>query len=248
MGIDIVGILWYNADDFAVGIRACTFIVQRSNNTMKKLIGNCYVDYDSKNILWALGFENEYEKELIVPNGVYVIGYQAFEKYYCLESIQLPETLKIIGADAFCKCSSLRKVSLPSSVTEIKRGAFADCLQLVEVDLSNTKLEILPKSLFANCKKLQRVILPKTLKKIEEDCFYGCNKLTSIEFNEGLMIIENNFAYMEGLSIINLPDSVVHIEDMSSFHYDHIKTIILSAKQKEMFEPYLPEDCQIIVR
>jgi len=219
---------------------------------MKKLIGNCYVDHDDKNNLWAVGFENEYIKELIIPDGVYGIAYEAFMKYYCLESLELPDTLKIIGSDAFYQCSSLRKIALPSSIEEINSGiaygTFGSCLQLVEVDLSKTKLEILPKYLFANCKKLQKVILPKTLKKIEEDCFYGCEKLTSIEFNEGLIVIEKNFDSLKGLSIINLPDSVVHIENMSWFYYGHIKTIILSAKQKEMFEPYLPEDCQIIVR
>ena len=222
---------------------------------MKKLIGNCYVEYDNKNKLWAVGFKNEYEKELIVPDGVYGIGHNAFRNYYCLESLQLPETLKVIGESAFYRCSSLRKITLPSSITEISSkspyGTFGSCLQLVEVDLSNTKLKVLPEHLFYECKKLQKVILPKTLKKIEGDCFTWCENLTSIEFNEGLMIIEENFVHMEGLTIINLPDSVVHIEDMggsSSCLYRHVKTIILSAKQKEMFEPYLPEKCQIIVR
>lgn len=221
---------------------------------MKKLIGNCYVDYDNRNRLWAVGFKNEYEKELIVPDGVYGIRDEAFLGYYCLESLQLPETLKVIGKNAFYQCSSLRKIALPSSIKEIcsesPYGTFGSCLQLVEVDLSNTKLEVLPGYLFANCKKLQKAILPETLKKIEKQCFYKCEKLTSLEFNEGLMVIEENFCHMAGLSVINLPDSVVHIEDMGRFswEYHHIKTIILSAKQKEMFEPYLPEDCQIIVR
>lgn len=219
---------------------------------MKELIGNCYVDYDDNGKLWAIGFENEYEKNLIIPEGVYGINYEAFMGYYCLESLTLPVSLVTIGKDAFYQCSSLRKISLPENIMNIPSsvvyGAFGCCLQLVEADLSKTKLEVLPSHLFSGCKKLQKVALPKTLKKIEKECFYGCEKLSSIEFNDGLMIIEKNFGSMKGLSIINIPDTVVHIEDMSGFTYEHIKSIVLSEHQREMFEPYLPKSCKIIVR
>lgn len=219
---------------------------------MKKLIGNCYVDYDEKNNLWAIGFESEYERNLVIPEGVYGIQREAFKGYYCLETITFPNSLQVIGQDAFYQCSSLRKICLPSNVTRIPKsyvyGAFGKCLQLVEVDLSNTKLEVLPSHLFDGCRKLQKVILPPSLKKIEKDCFLWCENLTSLEFNNGLVVIEENFEYLKNLSVINLPDTVVHIEDMSSFRYEHIKSIILSKQQLEMFRPYLPKDATIIVR
>ena len=219
---------------------------------MKQLIGNCYVDYDDNNKLWAIGFENEYEKNLVIPDGVYGINYEAFKGYYCLETLSLPDSLETIGQDAFYQCSSLRKICLPSNVKKITGsvvyGAFGGCLQLVEVDLSSTKLEVLPSHLFDGCRKLQKVILPQSLKKIEKDCFIGCSNITSLEFNEGLIIIEKNFEFLKGLSVINLPDSVVHIEDMRKFYYDHIKTIVLSNQQLEMFKPYLPENAITIVR
>lgn len=212
---------------------------------MVKKIGNCYVD---ENI--AVGFCDELEENLEIPDGVIAIKENAFSKYYGLVSVKFPNTLTTINDGAFAKCSSLRRVILPENLEFIKSsflgGAFRECKQLVEVDLSRTKIINLSSSLFWNCKKLQKVILPRTVVKIESSVFDNCTNLVSLELNEGLKIIECDFEDNKHLSILNIPKSVIHIEDLSN--REHIKTIVISKSQYEKFKEYLPPKSQILFK
>lgn len=212
---------------------------------MVEKIGNCYVD---ENI--AVGFCDELEEILIIPDGVTSIREQAFYKYYGLVSIKFPNTLTAINDEAFAYCSNLRKVTLPENLDCIKGsflgGAFRECKQLLDVDLSRTKISKLSSSMFYNCKKLQKVKLPRTVIKIESSVFDNCTNLVSLELNEGLKIIECDFEDNKHLSILNIPKSVIHIEDLSN--REHIKTIVISKTQYEMFKEYLPPKSKILFK
>ena len=212
---------------------------------MVEKIGNCYVD---NNI--AVGFADEFEAELIIPDGVTALKDRAFEKYYGLANVQFSDTLITIGYRAFAKCSSLRKVVLPKNVRELSgqdySSTFDECKQLIEVDLSQTQIKILPEGTFWNCKKLQTVKLPKTLVKIEESAFWHCTSLSSLGLNEGLKVVECDFSHNKHLEILNIPKSVIHIEDLSSC--EHIKTIVLTKEQHEAFCEYLPPKCKFLFK
>ena len=212
---------------------------------MAEIITNCYIE---NNI--AVGFKDELAKELIIPEGVTEIKERAFYQYYGLINVQLPNTLITINDNAFSRCSNLRRVTLPESVTAVKSsflgGTFSECKQLIEVDFSKTKIEVIGESMFWRCKKLQKVKLPDTIVKIERTAFRDCTNLVSLELNEGLKIIECNFEDSLHLSILNIPKSVIHIEDLSDA--EHIKTIMMSKSQYEMFKEYLPSKSKIIFK
>jgi hypothetical protein len=108
---------------------------------VKILVGNCYVEDDV-----AVGFCDELEEKLIIPDGVISIKGWAFSEYYGLTKIEFPRTLKTVGGAAFNKCSNLRRVSLPGSVTALEKepfvGTFSECKQLIEADLSKTKIKL----------------------------------------------------------------------------------------------------------
>lgn len=213
---------------------------------MKKLIGNCYVE---NNV--AVGFEDEFEETLIIPEGVKEIAKSAFEDYYGMVNVIIPNSVSIIGEDAFSGCSNLRKIYLPKSVTELKSsgyygGPFSSCSQLIEADLSQSSIKVLPKYLFSGCKKLQKIKLPNTLVKIDFAAFDECINLYQIVFNEGLKIIKTNFDDNKALTIINIPNSVIHIEDLSLNAY--INTIVTSDKQLDKFREYLPSDCKFLLK
>ena len=211
---------------------------------MKELIGNCYVDGNV-----ATGFCDELEEKLIIPNGTISIKENAFSEYYGVTTIDFPDTLQTIGRAAFHKCSSLRKLNLPKSVINIEEGyfigVFSECKQLIEADLSETKIKLLNNT-FWGCKKLQKVKLPGTLIKIGKNTFFNCTNLTSLELKEGLKIIECDFEDNIHLSILNIPNSVIHIEDLSN--NKNIKTIVISKYQYEIFKEYLPAKSKILFK
>ena len=212
---------------------------------MKQLIGNCYILENS-----LIGFSNEFVEEVIIPEGITDIRERAFYEYYGLKSVVLPDTIKKIECSAFSRCSNLRKIKLPHSLIELNSsflsGTFDECKQLIEADLSDTQITNLSDCVFNRCKKLQTVKLPRSLVKISSRAFDGCINLCSLELYEGLKILECDFEDNKNLSILNIPKSVIHIEDLSRNKY--IKTIMLSEEQYENFKEYLPEKCKIIYK
>lgn len=212
---------------------------------MVEKIGNCYIENSI-----AVGFADEFEPELVIPNGVIGIRDYAFSKYYGLVNVHFPESLTTIGCRAFAKCSNVRKIVLPKNVHTLYGddyvSTFDECKQLIEADLSQTQIKVLPKGVFWNCKKLQTVRLPKTLIKIEQSAFWKCTSLSSLELNEGLKVVECDFYDNKHLTILNIPKSVIHIEDLSQC--EHIKTIVLTKEQHEAFREYLPPKCKFFFK
>lgn len=104
------------------------------------------------------------EKELIIPEGIQVIGENAFllkpiismvvsegvrtlsdSAFYscsCLTEITLPDTLKVIGKRTFQNCIKLTQIVIPESVTTIGENAFAGCSALQDVYLPGIKIQI----------------------------------------------------------------------------------------------------------
>ena len=74
--------------------------------------------------------------DLIVPDGVISIGYQAFRGCN-LTSVTIPNSVTSIGGYAFLQCSQLMSVTIPNSVTNIGNGAFSGCSSLQYAIISN---------------------------------------------------------------------------------------------------------------
>lgn len=77
-------------------------------------------------------------ENLVIPDGVTKIGYNAFGVCKSLMSVTIPESAEKISDEAFRKCVTLRNISLPGSVTAIGERAFRDCHNLV-VQFGGTK-------------------------------------------------------------------------------------------------------------
>lgn len=75
------------------------------------------------------GRKDIYKVEL--PEGVEVIGSNAFEDCTSLEEITFPQTLKAIECEAFLNCVSLKKAMIYQKVT-VDMTAFKGCKALVQ--------------------------------------------------------------------------------------------------------------------
>lgn len=62
--------------------------------------------------------------DVLIPNSVTNIGYEAFAYCYYLTQITIPDGVISIGDYAFLECRRLRIVNIPASVTRIGEGAF----------------------------------------------------------------------------------------------------------------------------
>jgi hypothetical protein len=76
--------------------------------------------------------------ELVIPDGVKVIGDRAFDNCTALKSLTLPEGLEKIEERAFYGCESLTELVVPEGVTEIGTNAFGMCTHLTKLTLPST--------------------------------------------------------------------------------------------------------------
>lgn len=65
--------------------------------------------------------------EVVIPEGVEIIGRSAFNGYKNLKSVTIPEGVQVIGNFAFSGCNNLTGVQIPDSVIRIGEGAFQSC-------------------------------------------------------------------------------------------------------------------------
>ena len=125
-----------------------------------------------------------------------------------LTSIELPDSLTGIGTEAFCN-TPLTSIVIPDSVTSIAQGAFYYC-----ADLASVKL-------------------PAELDEIYPLVFQGCTSLKSIDLPESLRIIGRQAFSHAGLTAIEIPDSVVLIDENAFFECMDLEYVKLPASLEE---------------
>ena len=73
--------------------------------------------------------------DVIVPDGIRVIGDSAFSDCAALRHVTLPDSLLHIGAYAFYDCIGLEAITVPFNTTQIGAEAFSGCVKLIRVTL-----------------------------------------------------------------------------------------------------------------
>ena len=92
--------------------------------------------------------------KIVIPQGVKVIGWQAFANLPALTRVLIPDSVEIIEEQAFLGCEQLHDVIIPDSVRCIGLGAFANCSNLKVVSIPETVTDIRPyafHSVFFQC-------------------------------------------------------------------------------------------------
>lgn len=165
--------------------------------------------------------------DIIIPEGVEEIGYNAFYGCTNARKIQLPSSLKVIKDCAFWGCGS--KVSseliLSEGLEYIGKGAFID-MSITEVNIPSTVV-YLGMAAFSLCENLQRVKLPENLEKIKTETFYNCC-LQEIIWPEKLREIETNGIGHVMIKCLELPEGLTTIDEKAIVS-NHTEKLILPA-------------------
>ena len=114
-----------------------------------------------------------------VPNGVKIIGANAFEGSQCMRTITIPNSVTTIESKAFYGCANLRSVIIPDSVIFVGSSAFQECEKLKNVVISKNLMSISDRT-FLGCKCLTRVVIPDGITSIGWKAFWDCDSLVKI--------------------------------------------------------------------
>jgi len=138
-----------------------------------------------------------------IPITITEIGESAFEDCKSLQALNLPDSLFLIGRQAFKGCDKLKSLIIPASCERIANNAFNLSSVEFHVDENNPHFTSKDGVLFNKDKSvlIQYPInkegyyhIPTSVKKINDLAFLGCSKI----------------------SILNIPNSVLEIGDISS--------------------------------
>lgn len=125
--------------------------------------------------------------------------------------VTVPDGVQVIGENAFSQSSQITQVVLPDSVTRINFGAFQDCEKLESVNIPDKVINI-GNNLFDGCKSLKKIDLPDNLISIGDSAFMDCSGLTSVTIPDGVVILGWYAFYgCTSLSEIFIPSSLEHI-------------------------------------
>ena len=120
------------------------------------------------------------------------------------KTTQIPDGVRVIGRNAFYYCQSLESVKLPASITKIDEYAFYECEKLKSATISRNVRSI-GDNAFSYCKSLESIDFPENLESIGQYVFNGCGMLASISIPVNVGFIGTAaFANTKSLSSITV--------------------------------------------
>ena len=176
----------------------------------------------------------------VIPDGVTIIRFYAFEDCYNLISVVMPDSVTSINDMAFSGCSSLTLVKIPDSVTSIGNWAFTGCSSLTSVKIPDSVISI-GYSAFDHCDSLTSITVDANNEYYTSD-EYGVlftkdkttliqypigNERTSYVIPDGVTSIgERAFYKCSNLTSVTIPDSVTSIGDWA-FGYSSLAVVTI---------------------
>ena len=242
------------------------------------LVGN-YTQIDKNNSIFEYGYDEQFRlmitnikdnvdkttlTDVVIPEGVEVIGMGVFDSLPNLTTVTLPSTIKEIEYFAFCNCENLTSVNFPEGLEVINVDAFAGCISLEEVILPDSMIGVATRA-FSNCSGITTLDLGNGLKYIGADAFQYCSGVTEVTipasyvYNEGAVFAHSGiekaivadgvqiihpelFQYCENLKEVVLPNTLTHIYDHAFYLCSSLTNVKLPDSIQYMGE-YVFSNC-----
>lgn len=195
-----------------------------SSYDVKKLGGDRVIG----GILFSMTYDGLFEgnstvKEIIIPEGVEIVGDQAIDSCENLEKIALPNTLAELQ---IINCDKLEKVDIPGSVTSL---SLLGCDNLKEINFTDSDMII--NDFCFEGSGLESILLPNRLEKIPELAFSGCVQLETVSIPQSVKSIgDDAFEWCGALRKIKLPENLESIGLYAFRDCDSLKSIVLPQK------------------
>lgn len=154
--------------------------------------------------------------DVTVPDGVEIIGDNAFSGNKKITKVTLPTSVKVLEGYAFNGCTKLATVEGGDGLMSIGAYAFSGTV-ITSVDL--TGILTVGEYAFYNCKKLSEVVLDDNMTTIANGTFKSCSALAQIDLPVNLTTLGYEAFYSAGLTSIVLPSKLKNTEMSTASGY-----------------------------
>lgn len=144
--------------------------VDEANPNMKSIGGVLYSKDGTGLYCYPAGNKKE---SYIVPEGVTMIGIDAFAYNESIVSIEMPATVKKLYGGVFLGCKKLERVNLPEKMTSLEAYMFRGCSSLKSIEIPEG-VKYLGEQVFFGCSSLKTIILPSTVTFVGSISFSHC--------------------------------------------------------------------------
>ena len=188
-----------------------------------------------------------------VPSGVKEIGGYAFENCVKIDKIELeePGCLEVIGDGAFSE-TAITEFTVPASVSKLGVAVFRGCQNLTDVRFeAGVRIEKFGVRLFEGCAAVQNLVVPKSVRVLASKCLSRrigatigdettgkCDAmgLKTLSFEKGsvLKVIQADVFYMLPITKIEIPDSLVELNERNFFGCHNIEEFVIGARNKKL--------------
>lgn len=148
------------------------------------------------------------KKDVRIPDGITVIGENAFQGMNNIESVYIPDGTEIISEGAFSGCKNLQAIRIPDSAETIDRDAFNGCVKLKSINLPDS-LKNIEASTFTGCTSLEEINIPKEVELLPWRIFEGCTNLKYVVIPSKVKTVED-FAFAECTALEDIKFECTH--------------------------------------
>lgn len=154
-----------------------------------------------------------FSENLVIPNGVTVIGPGAFE-YDSMSTVVIPGSVEVIDDDAFQSCNNLTSVTMTDGLKKIGESAFYDCDDLTTITIPGSVTEI-GRDAFYSCNNLESIEIPASVTEIGRGAFSATLWMETQLSADGLLVVNNILldGKVDENADVVVPDGVVEIVD-----------------------------------
>lgn len=135
-------------------------------------------------IAYGAFWDNNKLTDITIPDGMTFIDNCTFTGS-SVKNVVLPESIERIGWDAFRNCERLTSINFPKNLVNFSNNAFANCTSLKEVNFPDSEISFGPGA-FADCSSLTSFRVPDKTKTFSASEIAGCENLKYLYIGKSL--------------------------------------------------------------
>jgi hypothetical protein len=173
----------------------------------------------------ATGYTGTLNGTLTIPDGIEVIGVNAFQTQASLRGINFPTTLRNISTFAFSN-TGLRGVTLPASISSLGSNVFAWNRSLTSITFPTTAISSIDAGAFRDCTSLEIGVIPPWMTTVPNR-FYASSGIKGIDFQGNTTTILDGAFAGTAISSFSSPTSLTTLNQLVFQNCSNMSSITL---------------------